>query len=67
MTTVEKSKNNQHFTHSLVFTGTSNKNSHNAFQTKMRFSNLGKFRTILVFAAEKFCSSERFGKLEGEK
>ena len=32
----------------------------NAFQTKMWRSNLGKFRTILVFAAEKLCASERF-------
>ena len=41
--------------------------NNNAFQTKMWHSNLGKFRTILVFAAEKLCASERFGKLEGEK
>ena len=31
-----------------------------AFQTKMWLSNLGKFRRVLVFDAEKLCVSERF-------
>ena len=33
----------------------------NAFQTKMWHSNLGKFRRVLVFNAEKVCVSEGFG------
>ena len=41
--------------------------SSNAFQTKMWRSDLRKFRTILAFAGEKVCASERFGKLQGEK
>ena len=34
---------------------------HNAFQTKMWYSNLGKFRRVLVSVAEKVCVSEGFG------
>ena len=34
---------------------------YNAFQTKMWYSNLGKFRRVLVFVAEKVCVSEDFG------
>ena len=33
---------------------------YNAFQTKMWQSNLGKFRRVLVFGAERVCVSERF-------
>ena len=36
-------------------------NNRNAFQTKMWYSNLGKFRRVLVFVAEKVCVSEGFG------
>jgi len=38
-----------------------------AFQAKMWRSDLRKFRTILAFAGEKVCASERFGKLQEEK
>ena len=37
------------------------RNMENAFQTKMWYSNLGKFRRVLVFVAEKVCVSEGFG------
>lgn len=47
--------------------GGMNENMKNAFQTKMWRSDLRKFRTILAFAGEKVCASERFGKLHGEK
>ena len=33
----------------------------NAFQTKMWYSNLGKFRRVLVSVAENVCVSEGFG------
>ena len=33
----------------------------NAFQTKMWHSNLGKFRRVLVFDAEKVCVPKGFG------
>ena len=44
-----------------------NGNYKNAFQTKMWLPNLGKFRRVLVFGAEKVCVSLRFSLIRRRK